>query len=64
MFRAALGVFGPERILFGTDSNVFPAGWRAERLAEQQEALREVEGSEEVSALIFGGNAARLLGRA
>ena len=31
--QAALTVFGPERILFGTDSSTFPRGWRHEVLA-------------------------------
>jgi predicted TIM-barrel fold metal-dependent hydrolase len=62
VFRRALDVFGPRRILFGTDSNVFPAGWRADRLAEQREALQRAGAGEEVAELVFGGNAERLLG--
>jgi predicted TIM-barrel fold metal-dependent hydrolase len=61
VFERTLGVFGHERILFGTDSNVFPAGWRAERLAEQRDALTALGASAEAQAAIFGGNAARLL---
>ena len=62
VFERALEVFGAERVLFGTDSNVFPAGWRAERLAEQREAMGALDVSEEDQAAIFGGNAARLIG--
>lgn len=62
VFERALGVFGPERILFGTDSNVFPAGWRADRRAEQRELLYALEVPETDQAEIFGGNASRLLG--
>lgn len=61
VFQRALDVFGPERILFGTDSNTFPAGWRAERLAEQREALGALGTPDADQAAIFGGNAARLL---
>ncbi|HVS17501.1 MAG TPA: amidohydrolase family protein [Planctomycetota bacterium] len=61
VFERALGVFGPERILFGTDSNVFPAGWRADRLAEQRAALSEADADEADIALVLGGNAQRLL---
>jgi predicted TIM-barrel fold metal-dependent hydrolase len=61
IFERVLDVFGPSRVIFGTDSNVFPAGWRAERLAEQREALGALSISESDSALIFGGNAARLI---
>jgi hypothetical protein len=63
VFERALGVFGHERVLFGTDSNVFPAGWRAERLAEQRDALTALGVPAEAQAAIFGGNAARLLDR-
>jgi hypothetical protein len=61
VFEAALRVFGPERVLFGTDSNVFPAGWRADRLAEQRKALEELGVSAADQERIFGGNAKRLL---
>ena len=61
VFDRALGVFGAERILFGTDSTVFPAGWRHERRAEQAEALDSLGVSPEDRAAIFAGNAARLL---
>jgi len=62
VFERALGVFGPERILFGTDSNVFPAGWRADRRAEQRELLHALEVPAADQLKIFAGNAMRLLG--
>jgi predicted TIM-barrel fold metal-dependent hydrolase len=62
VFRTALETFGPERILFGTDSNVFPAGWRKDRHEGQAEAVELLGTSAEETELIFGGNAARLLG--
>ena len=61
VFRRALDVFGPSRILFGTDSNVFPVGWRRERLDEQRAILDELNVSADDRARILGGNAARLL---
>jgi uncharacterized protein len=61
VFGRALGVFGPERILFGTDSNVFPGGWRADRLQEQRAALDSIGASAADVAAILGGNAARIL---
>lgn len=57
----ALGVFGPERILFGTDSGLFPAGWREERRREQLAALERAGASPEVREAILCGNARRLL---
>ena len=61
VFERALGVFGPERILFGTDSGVFPAGWRHDRLAEQLKALRRVSVPTAHVDAILAGNAERLL---
>ena len=61
VFERALEVLGAERILFGTDSNTFPAGWRADRLAEQKEAAASARASDAEMEAIFGGNARRLL---
>ncbi|MFT4543456.1 MAG: putative TIM-barrel fold metal-dependent hydrolase [Planctomycetota bacterium] len=62
VFARALDVAGPERILFGTDSTVFPAGWRHERLTEQRAIADELGIDAAGQASIFGGNAMRLLG--
>lgn len=64
VFARALGVFGHERILFGTDSGLFPAGWRAERRNEQLSALEQAGASSAALEAIFAGNARRLLQRA
>ncbi len=61
VFERTLGVFGPERILFGTDSSVFPRGWRRDILLAQREALGACGVREEDRARVLGLNAARLL---
>jgi hypothetical protein len=61
VFERALAVFGPGRILFGTDSSVFPRGWRRDILLAQREALGACGVSEEGRARILGMNAAKLL---
>jgi predicted TIM-barrel fold metal-dependent hydrolase len=61
VFERALGVFGPERILFGTDSSSFPRGWRRDILLAQREALGACGVREEDRARILGMNAAQLL---
>jgi uncharacterized protein len=64
VFEKTLQVFGPRRILFGTDSNVFPRGWRQDIFRQQVEILRELNTPQESAELILGGNIARLLGLA
>ena len=61
LFRAALRVFGPERILFGTDSTFLPRGWRRDIFDSQMQALKALEVTTQHARLIFGGNLARLL---
>jgi predicted TIM-barrel fold metal-dependent hydrolase len=61
VFERALSVFGPERILFGTDSSVFPRGWRRDLLLAQREALGACGVRDETRARILGMNAAQLL---
>ena len=62
VFERALGVFGPRRILFGTDSSVFPRGWRHDLLLSQREALGACGLSGADRQRILGGNAGELLG--
>lgn len=64
VFAQALNVFSPSRILFGTDSGVFPKGWVAEREAEQRVILERVGCTPEEKEQVLGGNARRLLGLA
>jgi predicted TIM-barrel fold metal-dependent hydrolase len=63
VFRAVLDSpdLGPERILFGTDSTVFPRGWRTEIHRLQVEALDSLGVSADDRAKIFGANLRRLL---
>lgn len=62
VFARALDVLGHERILFGTDSNTFPAGWRRERLEEQHTVMRTLGLGTAAEEAILAGNARRLLG--
>jgi predicted TIM-barrel fold metal-dependent hydrolase len=61
VFRAALDVFGADRILFGTDSSTFPRGWRKDVADTQLAALEEAGSTAEQVEQIMGGNLARLL---
>jgi uncharacterized protein len=61
VFARALDVFGASRVLFGTDSNVFPAGWRRDRLAQQRDVLDELGLGTQEQEQIFHGNARRVL---
>ncbi len=61
IFERALGVFGADRILFGTDSCVFPRGWRHDILLAQREALGACGLDSSEKAKVLGENAAHLL---
>jgi predicted TIM-barrel fold metal-dependent hydrolase len=61
VFRAALRVFGAERILFGTDSTFFPRGWRRDIFDAQVQALTALAVTTQQAQLIFGGNLTRIL---
>jgi hypothetical protein len=63
VFRAALSVVGPTRVLFGTDSSFFPRGWQAGVYDEQKRAVEGLKMSADDQALIFGGNFERLFAR-
>jgi predicted TIM-barrel fold metal-dependent hydrolase len=63
VFRKALAVTGPERLLFGSDSSFFPRGWHPAIYHAQTHALRELDINAEHARLILGGNLIRLLAR-
>ena len=60
--RKTLEVFGPQRILWGSDSSVFPRGWRRDLFDLQVEIFEKAGTTEEDLHAIFGGNARRVLG--
>lgn len=63
VFRGALDVAGPKRLLFGTDSSFFPRGWQEPVYASQTQALSELGLSKADAQAILGGNFDRLLSR-
>jgi predicted TIM-barrel fold metal-dependent hydrolase len=56
VFRRALDVAGPKRLLFGTDSSFFPRGWNREIFEAQSKALYEIGVTAEVARSIFHDN--------
>jgi uncharacterized protein len=60
VFRQALDVVGPARLLFGTDSSFFPRGWNREIFEAQTRALDKLGIGEAEARLILGGNLERL----
>lgn len=64
VFRRALAVVGPDRLIFGTDSSSFPRGWRQVIHGAQQTALEEAGVEASVAAKIFRGNFERIFGEA
>lgn len=60
VFARALDVYGSKRILFGTDSSVFPRGWRNDIFEEQVTALQKLGLSAGEAADVLGENLAGL----
>ena len=60
VFRSALSVAGPDRLLFGTDSSFFPRGWQQAVYDTQQAALDAIDVSADDQTKIFGSNFERL----
>ena len=62
VFRRALAVAGPDRLLFGTDSSFFPRGWRRVIQGAQQTVLDELGVEAGAVAKMFSGNFDRVFG--
>ncbi len=62
VFRRAMDVVGPKRLLFGTDSSFFPRGWQHAIFEEQARAVYELGTSVADARAIFGENLLRILG--
>ncbi len=62
LFRKFFETIGPERIIFGSDSSWFPRGFAIRYLQDQLRICRFMNMTHEQLQLIFGGNAARILG--
>jgi predicted TIM-barrel fold metal-dependent hydrolase len=60
VFKTALAVVGPSRLLFGTDSSFFPRGWQTATYQQQKAILDGLGVKPEDEELIFGGNFDRL----
>ena len=61
LFRRFVETIGPERIIFGSDSEWFPRGFAVRYLEDQLRICYEIGLREEDIQNIFAGNAARLL---
>jgi len=61
VFRRALDVAGPERLLFGTDSSFFPRGWNRAVFDTQVKVLAGIGLPAADAAQILAGNLCRLL---
>jgi predicted TIM-barrel fold metal-dependent hydrolase len=60
VFRRALDVAGPRRLLFGTDSSYFPRGWHAPIFETQSKALYEIGVDADTARLILHDNLEQL----
>ena len=63
VFKRALDVAGPHRLLFGTDSSFFPRGWHGQIFEHQATALYELGASLPDAQSIFGENLLRIFAR-
>jgi predicted TIM-barrel fold metal-dependent hydrolase len=59
-FRTAIGIAGPSRLLFGTDSSFFPRGWQRPIYEEQKAIVVGLHLGATDAGAIFGGNFERL----
>jgi len=56
VFKQAMAVVGPDRLIFGTDSSFFPRGWVRDVYEQQSAALTEIGASDDVREKIFSAN--------
>ena len=63
VFRQALEVVGPDRLIFGTDSSFFPRGWQRQIFEQQKATLDTIGVPAESQEKIFSGNFQRLFGQ-
>jgi predicted TIM-barrel fold metal-dependent hydrolase len=61
VFRQALAVVGPSRLVFGTDSSFFPRGWQRAVYDSQQGLISALDLTEDDREAIFARNFDRLL---
>ena len=64
VFRRALNVIGPDRLIFGTDSSLFPPGWRRVIYGAQRTILDELGTERDAMDQVFSGNFARIFASA
>ena len=62
VFKSALDVAGPDRLLFGSDSSFFPRGWNGDIYQKQKAALDSIGLSAEGQQRVFGSTFATLFG--
>lgn len=62
VFRQALAVLGPARLLFGTDSSFFPRGWQKAIYEEQRTALSAPGIDDWAPTFVFEENFNRVFG--
>ena len=60
VFRRALAVAGPDRIIFGTDSSFFPRGWQRQIHQAQLEAMDQAGLDDTARESVLGNNFQRL----
>ncbi len=62
VFERSLEVFGPARIIFGTDSGTFPRGWRRDIYQQQLDILNSIGLSSRAIEAIMAQNARHVFG--
>ncbi len=59
VFKQTLGIVGPERVIFGSDSRLIPDEYRVEMLSQQRSILELLTDPESID-LVMGENARRI----